>query len=216
MATSLATSLRDTLMNALTTAAGSAAYLWIWSGSEPAKSSNNFVAPTGTLGALFALANPIAPNASVGVDTLSAISNVTAPNSITPGYYRVTAGTAFTLTQAAISGTTVTYTGTITGGGSSAFANAVIQVSGFTNAGNNGTFTVTSSTLTTLVVTNASGVNETHAGTAVADTAATSASTNVQWQGSAGVGSGDIDFSSTIASGGSVGITSLTYSDGNA
>jgi len=212
MATSLSTSLRNTLMGALTTAAGSAAYLWIWTGSAPAKSSNNFVVPTGTNLALFGpLANPIAPGASVGVLTLSAISNATGLASGTPGYYRITAGTAFTLTQAGIVSTTVTYTGTITGGGANAFVGALVNFSGFTNAGNNGTFAVTASTGTTLVVTNASGVNETHAGTAVMDNAS-----NVQWQGSAGVGSGDFNFASTIASGGTVGITSATYSDNNA
>jgi hypothetical protein len=211
MATSLVTSLRNTILGAITTAAGSAAYLWVWTGSAPAKSSNNFVVPTGTNLALFSLPNPIAPAASTGVLTLSAITNVTGLASGTPGYYRITAGTVFTLTQAAISGSTVTYTGTITGGGSSAFANALINVSGFTNAGNNGTFAVTSSTATTLVVTNASGVNETHAGTVVMDNAS-----NVQVQGSAGVGSGDLSFASTIASGGTVGITSFTYTEGDA
>lgn len=39
--------------------------------------------------------------------------------------------------------------------------------------------------------------------------------THTQVQGSCGVGSGDINFSSTIASGGTVAITSLTYTDGN-
>jgi len=39
-------------------------------------------------------------------------------------------------------------------------------VAGFTNAGNNGTFTVTSNTTTGFTVANASGVNETHAATA--------------------------------------------------
>lgn len=71
------------------------------------------------------------------------------------------------LTQAAISGTTVTYTGTITGGGSNAYVGASATIAGFVNGGNNGTFTVTASTATTLVVTNAGGVNETHAGTAI-------------------------------------------------
>jgi hypothetical protein len=207
MATSLATSLRNTLMNALTTAAGSTAYLWFWTGSAPAKSSNNMVVPTGTNLALFALPNPIAPGASVGVDTLSAITSVTGLASGTPGYYRLTAGTAYTLTQAAISGSTTTYTGTGIASGMSGSVN----ISGFVNAGNNGTFTITSSTTTTIVVTNSSGVNETHAGTAVVDVA-----TNVQWQGSAGVGSGDFNFASTIAAGGTVGITSATYTDGNA
>lgn len=39
--------------------------------------------------------------------------------------------------------------------------------------------------------------------------------THTQIQGSCGVGSGDINFSSTIASGGAVSITSLTYTEGN-
>lgn len=39
--------------------------------------------------------------------------------------------------------------------------------------------------------------------------------THTQVQGSCGVGSGDINFSSTIASGGTVAITSLAYTDGN-
>ncbi len=40
--------------------------------------------------------------------------------------------------------------------------------------------------------------------------------THTQLQGSCGVGSGDINFSSTIASGGTVSITSLVYTEGNA
>ncbi len=39
--------------------------------------------------------------------------------------------------------------------------------------------------------------------------------THTQVQGSCGVGSGDINFPSTIASGGTVGISALTYTDGN-
>jgi hypothetical protein len=39
--------------------------------------------------------------------------------------------------------------------------------------------------------------------------------THTQVQGSCGVGSGDINFPSTIASGGTVGISSLTYTEGN-
>ena len=39
--------------------------------------------------------------------------------------------------------------------------------------------------------------------------------THTQVQGSCGVGSGDINFSSTIASGGTVAITSLTYTEGD-
>ena len=71
------------------------------------------------------------------------------------------------LTQATVSGGSVTYTGTITGGGSNAYVGATATIAGFVNGGNNGAFVVTASTATTLVCTNAGGVNETHAGTAV-------------------------------------------------
>jgi hypothetical protein len=142
--------------------------------------------------------------------TLTPPSNVTALASGTPLYYRITSAPAFVLTQAAISGSVVTYTGTITGGGSNAFLNAQINVSGFVNAGNNNTFVVTASTATTLVVTNASGVNETHAGSAAIDTG-----TAVVLQGSAGVSTGDLSFASTIASGGTAGITSYTLTEGD-
>ena len=40
--------------------------------------------------------------------------------------------------------------------------------------------------------------------------------THTQIQGSAGVGSGDLNFSSTISSGGTVSISSLVYTEGNA
>ena len=71
----------------------------------------------------------------------------------------------FALTQAAYSAITgdVTYTGTISDGASNYLAGVSVTVTGFTNAGNNGTFTVISSTATTLIVSNASGANETHA-----------------------------------------------------
>jgi hypothetical protein len=79
-------------------------------------------------------------------------------------------GTALTLSAAAnaSSGTTV-YTGTITGGGSNAFAGQEFVVAGFTNAANNGTFICTASTTTTLTLGNGAGVAETHAATATSE-----------------------------------------------
>jgi len=58
------------------------------------------------------------------------------------------------------------YTGTITGGGSNAFAGQQFIIAGFANAVNNGTFAVTASTTTTLTVVGVNQVAETHAGTA--------------------------------------------------
>ena len=69
-------------------------------------------------------------------------------------------------TAEAANGTAV-YTGTITGGGSNAFAGLTFIVAGFvTNPQNNGTFICTASNTTTLTLENASAVAETHAATA--------------------------------------------------
>jgi hypothetical protein len=137
MATSLQTAVRNSEMTTISAAAGSTAYLFVWTGSGPAKSSNNFVAPTGTNLAILPMSNPIAGSPVVGVLTMSAITNATALASGTPGYYRI---------------------------------------------------------CTSNTDTNGSGVIA---------------------QGSAGVSSGDLSFASTIASGGTVGVTSFTYSEGN-
>jgi hypothetical protein len=60
------------------------------------------------------------------------------------------------------------YTGTITGGGSNAFAGETFVVAGFTNAQNNGTFICTASSTTTLTLNNPNSTTETHAATATA------------------------------------------------
>lgn len=82
----------------------------------------------------------------------------------------VATGAQVTETHAATAGivgvTLVTYNGTITGGGTSAFAGKNAIIAGFTTSANNGTFTLTDSTATTLVTTLTAQVNETHAGTA--------------------------------------------------
>jgi hypothetical protein len=67
------------------------------------------------------------------------------------------------LTQVTVVGGTTTYTGTITGGATNAYAGQILTISGFTIAGNNVVFTVTASTATTLVGTTTTQVNESHA-----------------------------------------------------
>lgn len=64
------------------------------------------------------------------------------------------------------SGGSAIYTGTITGGGSNAYAGYFFIVSGFTTAANNGTLMVSASTTTTLTLNTNSAVAETHAATA--------------------------------------------------
>jgi len=85
----------------------------------------------------------------------------------------VTPAGALTLSAAAAaSGSTTAYTGTITGGGSNAFAGLYFVVAGFVNATNNSAyagaqgFLCTASTTTVLTLTNPLGIAETHAGTA--------------------------------------------------
>lgn len=87
----------------------------------------------------------------------------------------VQTGTPFTLSAVAGSsgspGTAV-YTGTITGGGSNAFAGQSFTIAGFVvNTGNNGVFECTASSATTLTLTNPFAVAESHAATATPDDA---------------------------------------------
>jgi hypothetical protein len=84
------------------------------------------------------------------------------------GYVTATYGanTVLTLTSVSNAGTQAVYNGTITGGAGNAFAGLSFAIAGFTNAGNNGTFTVASSTGSTLTLNNPNSVAETHAGTA--------------------------------------------------
>jgi hypothetical protein len=96
----------------------------------------------------------------------SGLSGGSAPSWNSIGGYTVDNPTSLTLTQVTVSGTTTTYTGTITGGGSNALVGKQYLISGFTNAGNNILIVVTASTATTLVTTTTSQVNETHAGSA--------------------------------------------------
>jgi hypothetical protein len=77
-------------------------------------------------------------------------------------------GGAFTLSSVATaSGGSTVYTGTITGGGSNAYAGLYFSITGFDNAANN-VFNVlcTASTTTTLTLTTSAGVSDTHAATA--------------------------------------------------
>jgi hypothetical protein len=97
----------------------------------------------------------------------------------TPGPY------SLVLTAAGPSGSTTVYTGTITGGANNGLVNSwriPFTVTGFTNSGNNGTFTIAASTATTLTLNNPSGVAETNAGSA--------ASTAINYIGAAEGGPG--------------------------
>ena len=72
----------------------------------------------------------------------------------------------FILTQATLSGSNTIYTGVFGAGGSGGLVGSSFTISGFSHSGNNGTFTVTASTTTTITVANSSGVDETIAASA--------------------------------------------------
>jgi hypothetical protein len=77
------------------------------------------------------------------------------------------ASTVLTLTSvAAGSGGHTVYTGFITNGAANFYAGKLFSVNGFTNIDNNGTYTCTASTTTTLTLNNAAGVVETNNATA--------------------------------------------------
>lgn len=70
---------------------------------------------------------------------------------------------------AAASGGVAVYTGTITGGTSPNYVGQTFVITGFDLAVNNGTFVCTACSTTTLTLTNANAVADTHAGTATAE-----------------------------------------------
>ncbi len=98
-----------------------------------------------------------------GTFTCTASSNTTLTLNNPNGVAQTHAATANVTTSAV-------YTGTITGGAGNAYAGATVVVTGFTNAGNNGTFTATASSATTLTLKNVAGVAETNPGTATIST----------------------------------------------
>jgi hypothetical protein len=115
---SLKDTLRNTRLDAITTAAGAAAHLIVYTGAAPSKTAS----PTGTLLADFVLPNPIAAGAAGGVLTLSAITPVSGAASGTPGYARMVSGTddgTHTVEQlsAGIGSGEVSFSGAIFSGG---------------------------------------------------------------------------------------------------
>ena len=116
-----------------------------------------------------------------GTFTCTASSNTTITLNNTRGVFQTHAGAA-TVTTGAV------YTGTITGGAGNAFAGDTVVVSGFTNAGDNGTFTATASSATTLTLNNKAPIAETDPATA---TVVTATSTSTVYAGTITGGTGN-------------------------
>jgi len=84
---------------------------------------------------------------------------------------------SFTLTQVIVNGSTTTYLGTIQGGANNEYAGLSFTIAGFSNAGNNVTIKVLSSTAASLVCATTTQVNETTSATA-ANSSSTAAPTD--------------------------------------
>jgi uncharacterized repeat protein (TIGR01451 family) len=140
---------------------------------------------SGFVPALLLLAIPLAAHGQVAVDASTSIAQrvTRAANTVTLAHtstgtnlvlvvgvsMNMAAQGSLQITSVAnASGGNTVYTGTITGGGANGYAGFVFTIAGFTNAADNGTFTCTASTTTTLTLANAAGVAQTHAATAVA------------------------------------------------
>jgi uncharacterized repeat protein (TIGR01451 family) len=106
---------------------------------------------------------PISENFSETLNLTSVIPNAVAFNLTSAASSTVT----FNLTSVAnATGGNTVYTGTITGGANNAFLGDSVVVKGFSRGNNNGTFTCTASTATTLTLNNRFGSAQTAAGTA--------------------------------------------------
>lgn len=110
--------------------------------------------------------NPSITDTSGAEQAVGTSYTLTAAGAASPGPYTLTAVAASTGTPG-----TAVYTGTITSGGSNAFAGREFVIAGFTGTNNNGTFQCTASSGTTLTLSNAAATAETHAGTAQDQTA---------------------------------------------
>lgn len=96
MTVQYATTTRNNRLDEVPSDAGAAAFLQFWNGTVPATPTT---APAGTLLASCAMANPIAPAASGGVLTMSAISNDASANaSGTPTFCRISTSETGTTT----------------------------------------------------------------------------------------------------------------------
>ncbi len=113
---------------------------------------------------------PISESFTESLNLTSAVPSAAAFNVTAVAPVTVT----LTLTSANnVAGGNTTYNGTITGGAGNAFVGDTVVIAGFTNGRDNGTFTCTASTATTITVNNALGVAQTHAATATVTTGAT-------------------------------------------
>ena len=144
------------LTSASTASGGNTAYTGTFSPTLPANSTVNISGFANTFNnGLFTVVSNT--SAQLVVNNANGVAE-THPGTATNTYLLTAAGTA--------SGGNTTYTGTFS---PALPANSTVNISGFTNTSNNGSFAVVSNTSTQLVVSNANGVAESNPGTALVD-----------------------------------------------
>jgi hypothetical protein len=132
MSLSYQNTVRNTRLADLVTALSTAAFLEIFTGSQPGKTAGSFNADTGTKLASLPCSNPVAPATSAGVLTFSAITSETALATGTPGYARFKtaasggAGTVIIELDAAVGSGSLNFSSTITSGGTVSITSATI------------------------------------------------------------------------------------------
>jgi hypothetical protein len=132
MALSYQDTVRNSRVNALTTALGTAAYLEVFTGAPAGKSGGTFNADPGTKLASLALSNPVAAGASAGLLTFSAITSGTGLASGTPASFRLkTAASGAVSTvivegDAAVGSGSLNFASAISSGGTVSISSATI------------------------------------------------------------------------------------------
>ena len=132
MSLSYQNTVRNTRLGDLVSALGTAAYLEIFTGSPPGKTTGTFNADTGTKLASLPCSNPVAPGASAGVLTFSTITSETALASGTPGYARFktaqngVASTVIIELDAGVGSGSLNFSSTIASGGTVSITSATI------------------------------------------------------------------------------------------
>jgi hypothetical protein len=132
MALSYKDSTRNARLDRLTTDLGATAYLEIFTGSPPGKTSGTFNSDSGTKLASLACSNPVAAGSSAGVLTFSTITSATGLASGTPGYFRFktaqngAASTVIIEGDAAVGSGSLNFSSTIASGGTVSITSATI------------------------------------------------------------------------------------------
>lgn len=133
MALSYRDSVRNSRLDAITSALGSTAYLEVFTGAPAGKTAGTFNADPGTKLASLACSNPVAPGSSGGLLTFSAITSGTGLASGTPASFRLKTsaggGTSTVIVEgdAAVGSGSLNFASAISSGGTVSISSATLS-----------------------------------------------------------------------------------------